>query len=107
SRGRRQTAPLLYQRPRYDSCVLPGRADRAATAGVVTGFQEVRLAAMQAGALGCSISGAGPTLLAWALAKDAHRALEAMRREFATAAIRIDEWLMEFRADGAHVIESG
>jgi len=56
---------------------------------LIPGFAGVRLAAMQAGALGCSISGAGPTLLAWALAKDAHRALEAMRREFATAAIRI------------------
>jgi homoserine kinase len=70
-------------------------------------FQEVRQAAMQAGALGCSISGAGPTLFAWALAKDAHGVLEAMRREFDAAAIGIDEWLVDVGADGAQVIETG
>lgn len=74
---------------------------------LIPGFQGVRLAAMEAGALGCSISGAGPTLFAWTLARDAHRVLEAMRREFASAAIRIDEWLVDFETDGAHVIESG
>jgi homoserine kinase len=74
---------------------------------LIPGFQAVRLAAMQAGALGCSISGAGPTLFAWALAKDAHRVLEAMRREFASGSIRIDEWLVDIGGDGARVIESG
>jgi homoserine kinase len=74
---------------------------------LIPGFQGVRFAAMEAGALGCSISGAGPTLFAWALAKDAHRVLEVMRREFAAASIRIDEWLVDFETDGAHVIESG
>jgi homoserine kinase len=70
-------------------------------------FQEVRLAAMQAGALGCSISGAGPTLFAWALAKDAHAVLEAMRREFTAAAIPLDEWLVDIGSEGADVIETG
>ena len=74
---------------------------------LIPGFAEVRLAAMQAGALGCSISGAGPALFAWALAKDAHRVLEAMRREFTAGDIRIDEWLVDVGADGARVIESG
>jgi len=74
---------------------------------LIPGFAGVRLAAMQAGALGCSISGAGPALFAWALAKDAHRVLEAMRREFTAGDIRIDEWLVDVGADGARVIESG
>ncbi|HEU5443301.1 MAG TPA: hypothetical protein VFU61_05715, partial [Steroidobacteraceae bacterium] len=74
---------------------------------LIPGFQEVRLAAMEAGALGCSISGAGPTLFAWALAKDAHRVVEVMRREFATAAVPIDEWLVDVGAEGAQVIDSG
>jgi len=74
---------------------------------LIPGFQGVRLAAMQAGALGCSISGAGPTLFAWALAKDAHRVLEAMRREFVAGSVTIDEWLVDVAADGARVIESG
>jgi homoserine kinase len=74
---------------------------------LIPGFQEVRLAAMRAGALGCSISGAGPTLFAWALAKDAHRVVEAMRREFVTAAVNIDEWLVDVGAEGAQVIDYG
>ncbi|HEX5209142.1 MAG TPA: homoserine kinase [Steroidobacteraceae bacterium] len=74
---------------------------------LIPGFAGVRLAAMQAGALGCSISGAGPALFAWALAKDAHRVLEAMRREFTAGDIRIDEWLVDVGAGGARIIESG
>jgi len=73
---------------------------------LIPGFQSVRLAAMQAGALGCSISGAGPTLFAWALAKDAHQVLEAMRREFTARSIRIDEWLVDVGGEGARVIDS-
>jgi homoserine kinase len=73
---------------------------------LIPGFAAVRLAAMQAGALGCSISGAGPTLFAWALAKDAHRVLEAMRREFAASSVHIDEWLIDIGGEGARVIES-
>jgi homoserine kinase len=73
---------------------------------LIPGFHSVRLAAMEAGALGCSISGAGPTLFAWALAKDAHRVLEAMRRQFTSGSIRIDEWLVDIGGDGARVIES-
>ncbi|MBW4050035.1 MAG: homoserine kinase [Proteobacteria bacterium] len=74
---------------------------------LIPGFQAVRLAAMQAGALGCSLSGAGPTLFAWALAPDAHGVLEAMRREFAAACFSIDEWLVDISGDGARLIESG
>jgi homoserine kinase len=74
---------------------------------LIPAFQAVRLAAMRAGALGCSISGAGPTLFAWALARDAHGVLEAMRREFAAASVSIDEWLVDISGDGASVIESG
>src|SRR6202045_3725210 len=38
---------------------------------LIPGFNDVRQAAMDAGALGCSISGAGPTMFAWALADHA------------------------------------
>jgi len=74
---------------------------------LIPGFQKVRQAAMHAGALGCSISGAGPTLFAWVRAKDAHGVLESMRCEFAAASIRIDEWLVDIGADGARVVEAG
>jgi homoserine kinase len=74
---------------------------------LIPGFQAVRQAAIGAGALGCSISGAGPTLFAWALAKDAHGVLDAMRREFAAGSVAIDEWLVDVGTDGARVVESG
>ncbi len=74
---------------------------------LIPAFKEVRLAAMQAGALGCSISGAGPALFAWAQAKDAQRVLEVMRREFAAASVSIDEWLVDIGTDGARVMEAG
>jgi len=74
---------------------------------LIPGFHAVRSAAIQAGALGCSISGAGPTLFAWAQAKDAHGVLEAMRREFVAGSVTVDEWLVDIGADGARVVESG
>jgi len=37
--------------------------------GLVAGFCQVQQAAMEAGAMGCSLSGAGPSLFAWAESK--------------------------------------
>ena len=50
---------------------------------LIPGFHEVRRAAMAAGALGCSISGAGPTMFAWAREDVAPAVRAAMQREFA------------------------
>ena len=74
---------------------------------LIPGFPQVRTAAMQAGALGCSISGAGPTLFAWSLEADALRVLEAMRAQFAARAIALDEWVIGLESDGARVVASG
>jgi homoserine kinase len=46
---------------------------------LIPGFPDVRRAAMATGALGCSISGAGPTVFAWALEHQAAQVLAAMR----------------------------
>ena len=40
---------------------------------LIPGFDAVRAGAMAHGALGCTISGAGPTMFAWALEADAPR----------------------------------
>ncbi len=48
-------------------------------AALIPGFPEVRRGAMDAGALGCSISGAGPAMFAWALAGHADTVLATMR----------------------------
>ncbi len=71
---------------------------------LIPGFPEVRRASIEAGALGCSISGAGPTMFAWAASSRAPAVLEAMRAEFKRRAIEIDEWIVEISSAGARVL---
>jgi homoserine kinase len=71
---------------------------------LIPGFQEVRRAALDAGALGCSISGAGPTMFAWSPSANADAVLDAMAREFAQRSIQIDTWITEVQSDGARVV---
>jgi homoserine kinase len=71
---------------------------------LIPGFQDVRRAAMEAGALGCSISGAGPTTFAWARASSAIAVRDAMRQEFARQSIELDEWIVEIESAGARVL---
>jgi homoserine kinase len=59
---------------------------------------------MEAGALGCSISGAGPSMFAWALESTAPAVLAAMRREFARQSLATDHWVVELRSAGARLI---
>jgi homoserine kinase len=72
---------------------------------LIPGFNDVRQAAMAAGALGCSISGAGPTMFAWALADHAETVLATMRREFGRHSISLDEWIVDAQSAGAHLID--
>ncbi len=67
---------------------------------LIPGFQDVRRAAMDAGALGCSISGAGPSLFAWALEAAAPAVLAAMRREFTRHSLATDQWVVDLGAGG-------
>jgi homoserine kinase len=71
---------------------------------LIPGFHEVRQAAMQAGALGCSISGAGPSMFAWAREATAARVLAAMQREFGRRGLESDAWCIEVSAVGARVL---
>ena len=71
---------------------------------LIPGFPEVRRASMEAGALGCSISGAGPTMFAWAIESRAQAVLEAMRAEFSRRSIGIDEWIVDLNSSGARVL---
>lgn len=70
---------------------------------LIPGFQEVRGAALRAGALGCSISGAGPSMFAWALERSAPEVLSAMRREFQTRGLASDGWVVEVSSRGARL----
>jgi homoserine kinase len=71
---------------------------------LIPGFPEVRRASIEAGALGCSISGAGPTMFAWANADRAPAVMAAMHAEFARRSIEVDEWIVEINAAGARVV---
>jgi homoserine kinase len=71
---------------------------------LIPGFQDVRRAAMEAGALGCSISGAGPTTFAWARESSACAVRDAMRSEFERKSIQLDEWIVAIESEGARVV---
>jgi homoserine kinase len=73
---------------------------------LIPGFGAVRQAAMQAGALGCSISGAGPAVFAWALEERAESVRAAMRAEFARHEVVADDWVVEINSPGARVVAS-
>jgi len=71
---------------------------------LIPGFPDVRRGAMEAGALGCSISGAGPSMFAWAPEAMAPAVLAAMRGAFGRHALATDAWVVEVRAAGARLI---
>jgi homoserine kinase len=73
---------------------------------LIPGFQEVRRAALEAGALGCSISGAGPTMFAWSPSAGAPAVLAAMSREFARRSIQLDTWITQIESAGARVVNN-
>lgn len=74
---------------------------------LIPGCQDVRRRAIEAGALGCSISGAGPTMFAWATEDRAQAVRDAMREAFSRHATQVDDWIVEIRADrGARVIDA-
>ncbi|QGZ96090.1 homoserine kinase [Terricaulis silvestris] len=72
---------------------------------MIPGFADVKAAAMAQGALGCSISGAGPTIFAWALAEQAQSALAAMEAQFASRQIGVDGWVVDIESAGARLVE--
>jgi homoserine kinase len=72
---------------------------------LIPGFADVRGAAMAAGALGCSISGAGPSMFAWARAETAGAVQAAMLREFGRHSLECDSWIVDVNSAGARVLE--
>lgn len=70
---------------------------------LIPGFAQVRAAAMAAGALGGSISGAGPTMFAWAPAEQVEAVRDAMVAAFATRDIVADHWVVDIAGRGARI----
>ncbi|MEO8682747.1 MAG: homoserine kinase [Vicinamibacterales bacterium] len=75
-------------------------------AGLVPGFFDVKAAASASGALGCSLSGSGPSIFALAATLDvAKRAGEAMARAFESASSAgADLWVSPVGRQGARVL---
>jgi homoserine kinase len=73
-------------------------------AALIPGFGEVRRVAMSAGALGCSIAGAGPTVFAWCLKEHAPAVRAAMVLEFSHHGLQADHWSIAIEPSGARVI---
>jgi homoserine kinase len=93
------TSDLELLRASFEDVVIePQRA------ALIPGFAAVRQGAISAGALGCSISGAGPTVFAWCLEADALAVREAMIIEFARHDLQCDHWTTSVEAAGARVV---
>src|SRR3990167_3193849 len=89
----------LLRRSLNDVLIEPHRAT------LVPHFYEVKAAALEQQALGCSLSGSGPTLFALATdEKNANNIQTAMRTCFQTHGIKTDAWISSLTTQGAHVI---
>ena len=73
--------------------------------GLIPGFQIVKDAAMSRGALGCSISGAGPTMFAWAEATKAEAVRTAMVEAFRGEGVTSDAWVTKIVPVGAALVD--
>jgi homoserine kinase len=72
--------------------------------GLIRGFDEVKRAARDAGALGCSISGSGPSVFAWTLGTDAKRVRDEMVTAFAAAGVEAQAWMSAIEPRGARLL---
>ena len=71
---------------------------------LIPGFVAVKQAALRAGALGCSISGAGPTVFAWAEQEDAGNVCAEMVAAFRGHGLESDSWVSAIDREGARVV---
>lgn len=88
----------LIGRSLRDVLVEPHRAR------LIPGFHAVQAAAMEAGALGCSLSGSGPSLFAWCAGDDAaRRVCGAMVAAFRSAGVEASGWISPVDGPGARL----
>jgi len=66
-------------------------------------FPDAKLAAMSAGAYGCSISGSGPSIFALCADADAEKVSTAMRHACESAGYECQAWISPMQSPGAHI----
>ncbi|HKQ80930.1 MAG TPA: homoserine kinase [Steroidobacteraceae bacterium] len=71
---------------------------------LIPGFKAVKEGAKAAGALGCSISGAGPTIFAWCEEQHANAVRDAMVAGFKAHDLESDAWISTLDPAGARLI---
>ena len=89
----------LIQRSFQDIIIEPQRASQ------IPGFLEAKAAALSADAIGCAISGSGPSVFAWAKSlSDAEKIRASMLAEFSKMNLKTDSWISPINQNGAKVI---
>ena len=90
----------MIHRSLFDMLIEPHRAP------LIRGFRHVREAALDCGALGCSISGSGPSVFAWCDGRqDAERTRDAMVEAFAERDVESRAWVSSLDVPGARIID--
>lgn len=92
----------LMARSLKDGLIEPRRAP------LIPAFHSVQRAALQAGALGCSISGSGPSVFALCRNdEEAEKARRAMAAAWEAAGVPCDSWTGRISQAGARILENG
>lgn len=73
---------------------------------LIPGFDRVKQAAMTTGALGCSISGGGPTMFAWSEWSVAQAVCDAMVGAFSAIGLDSDHWVTPITTAGARIVRN-
>lgn len=91
----------LIRRSFVDLVVEPHRAP------LIRGFAAVKAAALESGALGCSISGAGPSVFAWCVGEEVAAGVrDSMTAAFAAEGVDSDAYISPVDAPGARIVEA-
>ncbi|MDB5036579.1 MAG: homoserine kinase [Bacteriovoracaceae bacterium] len=90
----------LIERSLHDLIIEPQRKH------LIIGFDQVKSAALKKGALGCSISGSGPSVFAWVSSKKTALSVkEAMTEAFLKSGIKkVNAWISPISKQGAKII---
>jgi homoserine kinase len=75
-------------------------------AHLIPGFAQVKKSALSLGALGCSISGAGPSVFAWCEEPQSQVIAAAMVQAFGDHGLACDSWIAAIDDAGARIVES-
>jgi len=76
-------------------------------APLIVGFDAAKSAALEAGAMGASISGAGPSVFAWFESRgEAEAAVPLVQAAFAAAGFDSQAWVSPINATGAELLSA-